>query len=99
MHLQRLQRICHIASGALPSHHHHCQSTAKAEYAATVYASPRDRISEAHCRTQMGAVIDGEVLLLAFGVVAKLVIVAAVGATAARRGRRMLAGAASGCCP
>ena len=30
----------------------------------------------------MGAIIDGEVLLLAFGVVAKLVIVAAVGATA-----------------
>ena len=35
----------------------------------------------------MGAVIDGEVLLLAFGVVAKLVIVAAVGATAAKRPR------------
>ena len=35
----------------------------------------------------MGAIIDGEVLLLAFGVVAKLVIVAAVGATAAKRPR------------
>ena len=35
----------------------------------------------------MGAIIDGEVLLLAFGVVAKLVIVAAVGATAATRPR------------
>ena len=35
----------------------------------------------------MGAIIDAEVLLLAFGVVAKLVIVAAVGATAAKRPR------------
>ena len=31
--------------------------------------------------------IDGEILLLAFGVVAKLVIVAAIGATAAKRPR------------
>ena len=31
--------------------------------------------------------IDGEILILAFGVVAKLVIVAAVGATAAKRPR------------
>ena len=52
----------------------------------------RGRISACiHCSpailcTAMG-LIDGEILLLAFGVVAKLVIVAAIGATAAKRPR------------
>ena len=49
------------------------------------FVQPPAGCTQKHCAT-MG-LIDGEILILAFGVVAKLVIVAAVGATAAKRPR------------
>ena len=88
------------SGGAVP--HKRCPVAAVVTYGCLIDRFARGRISACiHCsrailcspllgvrkalRT-MG-LIDGEILILAFGVVAKLVIVAAVGATAAKRPR------------
>ncbi len=62
-----------------------CSSSLRVPHRSILHAAGSVRAFIAALRT-MG-LIDGEILLLAFGVVAKLVIVAAIGATAAKRPR------------